>query len=182
MKHTLALLIISASALSLTACFGGGSSCDTVVQAEGISLCIPADWEQVSEEVLRAEGVPEETIAAYQMKDQREGQRDNVVVTKEKIAASVTPMKFALASIRVVSQTPEYSEIEQREIEIDGKKTILHIFTARPVADMPVRRFYQVGVVKGATAYIVTGTLPLSVDDEVEEGLVEMLEGVSTKS
>ena len=176
MKRISSLLIFSS--LILTACFGG-SSCDTTVQAEGISLCIPADWEQVPEEQLRAEGVPEETVAAFQLNTQREGHRDNIVVTKERIAASVTPMKYATASIRVVAKTPEYNEIEQREIEAGGKKTILHIFTARPVPNFPVRRFYQVSVVKGTTGYIVTGTLPLSVDEDVEKGLVEMMEGVS---
>ena len=70
---------------------------------------------------------------------------------------------------------PEYSLLEKREIEIDGKDTLLHIFTARPIPDLPARRFYQVSVVDEAVGYVITGTLPFSVKDEIEKGLIEMV-------
>jgi len=165
--------------LPLAACGGSGVSCDEKIQAGDVGLCIQADWEQVPEEVLRAEGVPAETVAAFQMRDQRDGQRDNMVITRERVAASVTAMKFASSNVKTVSRTPEYTEIEQRQVTIDNKETLLHIFTARPVPDLPSRRFYQLSVVKGTTGYVITGTLPFSVDEGIEQGLITMLMSVT---
>ena len=136
---------------------------------------MPDGWEQVPDAVLREEGVPEETIAAFQRREIRDGQRDNVVVSREKVAASVTALKYSTANIRTIEATPEYELKEKREVKAAGQDTILHIFTARPVPDLPGRIFYQLAIVLAERGYVVTGTLPLSADTATEEELVSLM-------
>jgi hypothetical protein len=157
----------------LTSCFGG--SCSDSVSAGPISMCISNLWEQVPEETLREEGVPEETLAAFQLKEQRAGQRDNIVVTEEHLPSPVSSKVYADINVQAVAATDEYLLIENRDVEIGGTETILHIFTAKPVPDLPARRFYQVSISKGMKGYVITGTLPFTVDSTVEDGLIEMI-------
>ena len=173
--------ILGITLLTLAACSGAGTNCTERAEGTGYSICLPADWEQVPEENLRAEGVPEETVAAFQMTSDRGGQRDNVVITKERIKSGVTPEQYADVNVKIMEKTPEYRELEKREIEVDGEKTLLHAFSARAVPDLPARRYYQVSFAKDTTGYVVTGTLPLSVDETIEEALVEMITSVSFK-
>lgn len=158
----------------LSSCFGS-DSCSSDVQAGPISLCINSEWEQVPDDALRREGVPEETLAAFQLTEQRAGQRDNIVVTQEKLPSKVKSKTYALTNVVTVEATTEYSLIEKREVKVGGDETVLHIFTARPVPDLPARRFYQLSFTKGLKGYVITGTLPYAVDDEIESGLVEMI-------
>lgn len=164
--------------LLLASC-SGRVSCPEKTTADGFEICLGNGWEEVSKENLRAEGVPEETIAAFQLTDERGGQRDNVVVSREPLAAKASASAYAEANVRTVSATPEYSLIEKREVGIDGAETLLHIFTARPVPDLPARRFYQLSLTEGNTGYVFTGTLPLSVDETVEKELIDMVLSVS---
>ncbi|MBT3835194.1 hypothetical protein HOF56_02995 [Candidatus Peribacteria bacterium] len=138
-------------------------------------MCIGSDWEQVPEETLREEGVPEETLAAFQLKEQRAGQRDNIVVTEENLPSPVSSKLYADVNLQAVGATEEYTIIENREVEVGGTETILHIFTAKPVPDLPARRFYQISLTKGMKGYVVTGTLPFTVDKVIEDGLIEMI-------
>ncbi|HLD07916.1 MAG TPA: hypothetical protein VJB60_02530 [Candidatus Peribacterales bacterium] len=164
--------------LLITGC-SSAPTCTDIVKTEEYSLCLIEDFEQVPDEELRAEGVPEETVAAFELKEERGGQRDNVVITRERVKSGVAPLTYAEANMKIVEKSPEYNLVEKREITVDSKETILHIFTARPVSDLPARRFYQVSFVKGTTGYVVTGTLPYSVDETIEEGLITMLMSVS---
>lgn len=167
--------------LSLTACSSTGGTCDKKIEGNVFSICLPADWQQVPDENLRAEGVPEETVAAFQMETDRGGQRDNVVITKERIKSGVTSMQYAEVNVKIMEKTPEYRELEKREIEIDGEKTLMHAFSTRAVPNLPARRYYQVSFAKDTTGYVVTGTLPLSVDESIEEALGTMITSVSFK-
>jgi len=169
------------SAMFLAGCSSGATSCSDTVQVKEFSMCLLSDWEQVPEEVLRAENVPEETLAAFQLKVDRGGQRDNIVISRERVKSGVAPLKYAETNMTIVEKAPEYMLTEKRELTIDGEDTILHIFSGRPVSDLPARRFYQVSFVKATTGYVVTGTLPYSVDEEIEQGLITMLSSVSFK-
>lgn len=161
--------------LLLTACGGSKGKCDERVQVGNFSICLQKDWQQVPDQLLKEEGVPAETIAAFQLSEKRGGQRDNIVVSHENLPAKISAMKYSQANIQTIEVTPEYAQLEKREIKIDGQDTLLHIFTARPVPDLPARRFYQVSIVDGITGYVITGTLPFSVEDEIEKGLIEMV-------
>ena len=175
-KHIALGIILS---ILLAGCGGSGTTCDEIVQVNEFSMCLLSDWAQVPEESLRLEGVPEETMAAFQMKVERGGQRDNIVITRERVKSGVAPLQYAETNMKIVEKTPEYMLTEKRELTVDGKDTILHIFSARPVPDLPARRFYQVSFVSGTTGYVVTGTLPYSVEETIEQGLLTMLSSVS---
>jgi hypothetical protein len=177
-----ATLIVALSLLTLTACGGGGGGkCSEEIWTGEFGICLNAGWEQVSDEQLREEGVPIETLAAFQLKERRAGQRDNIVVSYERIGSKASSLKYSEVNIQTIEATPEYKLIEKREIEVDGEDSLLHVFTARPVPDLPARHFYQVSATKGTTGYVFTGTLPFAVEAEIEEGLIDMLLSGSLK-
>ena len=179
MRNTTAIIL--SLSLLLVACSGKGSSCSDNIWTGKFGICIGEDWEQVPEENLRADGVPEETIAAFQLTKDRAGQRDNIVVSRERVASSTDAKKYAEANVRVVEKSPQYNLIEKREMKVDKQNTILHIFTARPVSDLPARRFYQLSIVDGVRGYVFTGTLPFSVDEDVEKEMTEMMLSATLK-
>lgn len=179
MRSRSPLLFGILSLFLLTACSGTGTgSCEEVTTPD-FTLCLSEGWKQVTDAELKEEGVPEETIAAFHLTDARGGQRDNIVVTRERLPGEVSALAYSEANMRTIVKTPEYSLIEKREVKVDGAVAVLHIFTARPVQDLPVRRFYQLSLTEGSTGYTFTGTLPFSVAAEVEEGLIDMLLSVS---
>lgn len=158
----------------LTSCGGGSAvACDKTVEIGDVEICLIDEWEQVPEEKLRSDkNVPEETVAVFQRSDGDLG--ENIVITRERVSASVTADAFAQANIKIVAKAPEYAEIEQLEA--------IHVFSARPIPDLPVRRFYQVSLVKSTTGYVATGTLPFSVDEAAENALITMLKSFSIAS
>lgn len=159
----------------LASCGGGkGDYCAEDIWTGKFGICIGDGWEQVPEEVLRTEGVPEETVAAFQLSTNREGQRDNIIVSRERISAG-NALEYSTANVRIVEQTPEYALIEKREEKVGSQKTLLHIFSARPVPDLPSRRFYQIGLVDGNRGYVFTGTLPFAVEEIIEQNMIGML-------
>lgn len=172
--QSLSLLLIAI--LPLTACSGGRRSCVQDVTVEGVTLCLARGWERVSEDILKEKKVPEETVAAFHRTDERGGQRDNIVITRESLPGKVSDLAYAEANIKSIAAIPEYSLIEKREVKIEGDVTQLHIFTGRPVPDIPARRFYQLSLTEGTTGYTFTGTLPYSVDEKSEEALLTILQ------
>lgn len=167
------------SLILLAACGSASVTCKDVVWTGEFGLCLSEGWEQISAEALKAEGIPTETVAAFHRTDPSGGQRDNVVVSMESLPGNVPALAYAEANLKVVEAVPDYALLEKREVKIDGSVTLLHIFTARPVADLPVRRFYQLSIVKGTSGYSFTGTLPFATDDTAEKTLIDMLLSVT---
>ncbi len=165
--------------LLLAACGGTSVSCGENVWTGEFGLCLSEGWEQILDATLKQEGVPMETVAAFHRTDPSGGQRDNIVVSMEALPGNVPALAYAEANLKVVEAVPDYAQLEKREVKIDGAVTLLHIFTARPVADLPVRRFYQLSIVKGMSGYTFTGTLPFATDDAAEKTLTDMLLSVT---
>src|SRR3989338_10439275 len=163
----------------LAACGRTSDTCTEKVWTGEFGLCIGEGWEQLPDGALKEEGIPMETIAAFHRTDAAGGQRDNIVVSMETLPGNVPALAYAEANIKVIEAVPDYALLEKREVKIDGEVTILHMFTARPVADLPVRRFYQLSVVKGAKGFTFTGTLPFSTDDAAEKTITDMLLSVT---
>lgn len=168
--------------LPLSACSGSKKNCAEEVQVASIRLCLPRGWEHVPESTLKEKKVPEETVAAFHRTDESGGQRDNVVITRESLPGKVSDIAYAEANIKSIAAIPEYSLIDKREVKIDGNVTLLHIFTARPVPDVPVRRFYQLSLTRDSTGYTFTGTLPYSIEKDVEETILGILQSVRFKA
>ncbi len=167
--------------LILVACSSASQSCTEKLWIGEFGLCLAEGWEQVSDADLQGEGVPMETIAAFHRSEEQGGQRDNIVVSTESLPGDIPAISYAEANIKVIEVVPDYALLEKREVKIDGEVTTLHMFTARPVADLPVRRFYQLSLVKGTKGFTFTGTLPFSVDDEAEKTLTDMLLSVTVE-
>jgi hypothetical protein len=165
--------------LILASCGSKAKTCTDTLWVKDFGICIAEGWEQVPDATLKEEGVPIETVAAFHRTEERGGQRDNIVVSVESLPGTVSPLAYSEANIAVIEAIPDYALLEKNEVKIDGKVTILHVFTARPVADLPVRRFYQLSLVKGTSGYTFTGTLPFSTDDASEDAITDMLLSVT---
>ena len=178
-RRALSSLLLVTFALS--ACGGTRKQCVEKVWTGQFGLCLASGWEQIPSEVLRKKGIPEETIAAFHLTEARADQRDNIVVSREILPAALTSFQYSEANIRTIEVMAEYALLEKREVEIEKEETILHIFSARPVPDLPTRRFYQLSLVKSKTGYSFTGTLPYSVEGAVEQSLIDMLLSATLK-
>jgi len=172
LKRLLPILLLT---LLLPACNGSGAKCAERVWTGEFGLCLQKGWEQVPDEVLRERGIPEETIAAFQPTQKREGQRDTIVISRERLPAELSFKKYADANIESIEGMPEYVSLERRDTEIDGEETSLHIFTARPIPNLPTRRFYQLSITKETRGYTITGTLPLTVEQDVEDTMISII-------
>lgn len=171
--------------LLLVGCSSNGSSsslCAKQFWNGTIGTCLPETWQQLSDEALDNQGVPEETVLAFQSTEARDGQFDTVTVTEEPLPQDMNFQDYGEANMLAVSSLPDYSLKDKREITIDGADAILHIFAARPVPEKPIRRYYQTSVTKGNTGYTFTGALPLSITPDDEEEIVAILRNVTLKN
>jgi hypothetical protein len=130
-------------------------------------------------ETLRQRGVPEETIAAFQSSESFSGQFPTVAVTRERLANVVDAKQYSDANIRSVQVLDGYEHIDTRDFKIDDSKVSLHIFTAQPIEGEPRRRFFQVSTTVGETGYTVTAVSPVSINKELQESLLLILEQVT---
>lgn len=131
-----------------------------------VGACLPEGWRILSEESLRTLELPEETIAAFQYETPHAGQVDTVTITREPLPAVTDTPSYSAANILAVSALPEYALIDQELVTIDGEETTLHVFSARLKANQPVRRYYQLSAASGRIGYTLTGSFPLSVDEQ----------------
>jgi len=168
-------LVIGTIAVLLTACGGdkGGSSCkQDYWDGERFGTCLPDDWIVIDTETLRQRGVPDDTLVAFQSDVPVAGQFPTVSLTWEPLAQVVKPADYSAANIRSVGVFPGYKQVDARDIRIDDEKLTLHIFTAQPVSDEPLHRYYQVSTVIGSDGYTLTATTPVSVDDDLENQIL----------
>lgn len=123
----------------------------------------------MNQETLRQRGVPEDTVVAFQAEEPSSGQFPTVTVTKEQLTEQVEPSAYSEASVRSVTILPKYTLIDSTQTNIDGQSLSLHVFTAQPISDEPVRRFYQVSTVSDGVGYTVTATTPVAAEDALEK-------------
>lgn len=165
----------------LAACSGTGINpdCELSIVKKDFSLCLPEGWEEVTEEYLAEKEVPEETIAAFRLSEQRGSQRDNIVVSHETLPGKASNTEYGNANMKTIETTPRYELLDKREITIDGRDALIHVFASKPIPDIPVRRFYQLSITEGSTGFTFTGTLPYSVSQEIEKEMLAILESIS---
>lgn len=176
--------ILPLLALTLAACSGGGSStasCDQNYWNDELKLgtCLPTGWKPLTSTVLRDQGAPEETVAAFQSTEPRDGQFDTITVTKEPLAQDMTSSDYGEANIVAVSVLPDYQKRDKQAVKIDGNAAVIHVFSARPIADKPIRRYYQISLTKEKEGFTFTGSMPLSVDDASEAQVLTILKNVT---
>jgi len=178
------LIVALSSVLFLVGCGTQSSSsakvtCDQQFWNGTFAACLPKGWRVLSQDSLNALGVPEETVAAFQYETPHAGQLDTITVTSEPLAQEMTTPEYSLSNIAAVSALPEYKLIDKITVTIDGKESALHIFSARPAPDQPVRRYYQLSAAKERTGYSFTGSFPLSIDDSAAVEMQFILKNVS---
>lgn len=179
MKRTALFLVVS---VLLVSCGGDGETksrfCKKEYEDSEMMLCLPDDWIVVEKSTLQKRGVPEDAVVAFQSEIAIAGQFPTVVVTKEPLKRTVEAAKYSEASMRSVAVFGAYREIDVSEVEI-GKDTLsLHVFTAQPVAEEPLRRFYQLSTVFGMAGYTITGTTPVTIADSVEDEILAIIKSL----
>lgn len=145
------------------------------------AACLPKGWRVLSSETLRQLGVPEETVAAFQFDTPHAGQLDTVTVTREPLSTDMKTPDYSQSNLLAVSALPDYRLIDKETVYIDGEQTSLHVFSARPSADQPIRRYYQISVSQEKTGYTFTGSFPLSIQDSEADQVKFILKNVSFK-
>ncbi|HRH93043.1 MAG TPA: hypothetical protein PKV72_00760 [Candidatus Peribacteria bacterium] len=178
------MLVIVCTTILLASC-GGKKAGDTTVVCDQqfwngtFATCLPKGWKVLSADTLKTLGVPEETIAAFQVQDPHAGQFDTVTVTREPLAAEMTTTEYSNSNVLAVSALPDYRLIDKTVVYIDAVESALHIFSARPSADAPIRRYYQVSAAQQRLGYTFTGSFPLSVQDSEAAEVEFILKNVS---
>lgn len=165
------LLSTSLLVLLLSACgsSSGSVACENDYWDGTYGTCLPENWVVVNTETLRQRGVPQGTIVAFQSELAVSGQFPTITVTKEALADPITPEVYSQASIRSVASLPGYTQLDSKDVRIDGESLSIHVFTAQPITDEPSRRFYQVSTVANGVGYTVTATTPVSPGETVED-------------
>lgn len=179
-------IVATMAAALLAGCGSGGSgdnkvACEQQFWNEMFAACLPKGWRVLSSETLRQLGVPEETVAAFQFDTPHAGQLDTVTVTREPLSMDMETPDYSQSNLLAVSALPDYRLIDKETVYIDGKQSALHVFSARPSADQPIRRYYQISAAQDKTGYTFTGSFPLSIQDNEAEQVRFILKNVSFK-
>lgn len=177
-------VLVAGMTVFLLAGCGGGSSSDKIVCNQQFwngtfAACLPSGWRVLSKETLIQLGVPEETVAAFQYDTPHAGQMDTVTVTSEPLSTEMKTPEYSQANVLAVSALPDYKLIDKETVTIDAQESSLHVFSARPAADQPIRRYYQVSAANGRTGYTFTGSFPLSIQENEAESVKFILKNVS---
>jgi hypothetical protein len=168
--------------LALAGCSSGGSASTTCVQQywDGtVGVCLPANWEVMSQETLTQRGMPEEVTAAFQSKDEVAGQRPTITITKETLTNEISASDYSTASIRSVGALPNFKQVDRRKFTWNAQNLEIHIFTAQPLPNEPERRFYQLSLTSKNTGYTVTGFTPVSVTSAVENQVLTIVRSIT---
>lgn len=171
--------------LVLSACggsSGGGTvACDQQYWNGTLSACLPKGWKAMSSEALAQQGAPDETVAAFQMETPHAGQLDTVTVTREPLSQTVTTTDYSSSNILAVSALPDYKLLDKTVVTIDGSESALHVFSARPAPQQPIRRYYQLSAVSEGAGYTFTGSFPLSIQESEASQVEFILKNASFK-
>ena len=143
-----------------------------------VGTCLPKDWQVIDAETMKERGVSDDAVAAFQSNEPSAGQFLTVSITKEVLTEPIEASMYSQANVRLVSALPGYTLIDVTAITIDEAKVDLHVFTAQPVSDEPVRKFYQISTVQNGIGYSVTGTSPVTVSDSIESQVIAIVQSV----
>lgn len=168
----------------LVACSQGGSdvTCREQYWDSVFGTCLPSGWKVVDPVSLRSRSVPEEVIAVFQADQFASNQIPTVIVTKEPLVRDWDAASYSDASIKSVQMLSGYALLDERNVTVDGAKIRLHTFSAQPIPEEPVKRFYQLSTVVRRVGYTVTATLPLLPERDLEKQVQFILDGVTFRS
>lgn len=174
-------------------CFGifGGASQDSTATNTGklfenqeISLRYASNWNKVTE---FGGNFPTNTIVAFQNLTPSKDIYANLNLTKEKSLDNKSSLEFAENVLSLHQKTLNYfKEIGRENITLNvagvKEKTLLVTFDAKADAtNTPILRFQQTYLIKGESAYILTGTYSPDEDDSVVKKITLMLKSLAAK-
>lgn len=133
----------------------------------------------VSAADLQSRGSPREVAVAFQADDAIGGRFPLVTVTTQSLTAGEKTADFDQQSRNAVKTMPAYTVVDEREVTVDEETSTLHVFTAQPIAEQPVQRFYQLSVAHDGQGFTLTGVLPLTVDTKDEAKMKTLLTHVT---
>ena len=119
-----------------------------VLETNEYSMQIPATWAEVDDTSIKTT-LPEGTFRAAKATLALEGIYSKVTISKETLLLEMSSLKYADANItKAPLITSSYTKLDERDIDIAGEKTKLHIFNAKTSNDAPMLLFLQAYVVK----------------------------------
>lgn len=170
----------------LSACSSSGSrtaattvACQSRFWNGTVGTCLPQGWHAVDPVLLQENGLPPEVVAAFQADAEASGVYPTVTVTRQVMRTSMTAEQFSTASIQAVSVLPQYKKLDQKTVSVDGREVAVHVYSAQLREDRPVQRYYQMSTVSGRSGFTFTGALPLSVDTQLEQKVLLILQNAS---
>lgn len=178
------------STLALTTLFFTNCSGDSEVETDdsqtknlysgsGFEISVPLDWEILEAKDFTA-NVPPETQVAFRNNIKSEIFTANVNVTKNTLTEEISSIDFAKSSAAKVGQSLlSFEKLKEENYAFaDGDNEINTLwieFQGKQSATSDLIRFKQLFVVKGTTAFTVTGALLPSEDESIVKQIDEML-------
>lgn len=192
-------LIFAISALAiflLGGCFnfggsGTGSGTKTVDERSKLydtndfSVVIPKDWEIISRAEFTAD-VPEETVVVFRNNVKNEDFTANVNIVKNSLQEPISTDEYSKrVSNRQKSGLYNYKESKNDPVKIKiGDKDIdsfYRLFEAQKGPDEKLVRYMQTYIVKGDSAYIITGAVSPKENDAVMKTIEDIVKSFKLK-
>ncbi|MDP2690834.1 MAG: hypothetical protein Q8O95_00290 [bacterium] len=159
MKRSLLFPLVFLLGANLTACSGGGSGSEADLvrqQYQSFSVDIPSDWNKILQQDF-ANTIPPETVAIFLKRIQGDDFIQNVNVIKESLNTDATSLEYAKANILLGSKAlVDYRAISSEEVNVNGVRTVLHLFHARNTTTDPLRNYSQTYFAKDKIGYTLT--------------------------
>jgi hypothetical protein len=129
--------------------------------------------------ILEERGLPPELVAAYQADAALSDVYPTITVTRQVLGTAMTPEAFSEASVASVAVLPEYKQLDERSVTIDGQSVPIHVYSAKLRPDRPAQRYYQLSTVSGRSGFTLTGALPLSITTPLEQQVLLVLQNAT---
>ncbi len=147
-------------ALSLSACKSSGQttgSQNVVAQSfKTFSVQTPDDWRRVNKENF-ANTIPEETVVLFLKPVDSTGFISNANVVKESLNADVSSLEYAKANMLLGSRAiTDYRAVSSAELDVNGAKTVFHVFQARSSTAEPLLHYEQTYFAQDRLGYTLT--------------------------
>jgi|CXWL01.1.fsa_nt_gi hypothetical protein len=143
--------------LLVSACGGSADPLQYLQQSfQTFSVDVPATWQKVPQENF-ANTVPEETVGLFLNKVAGDDFIQNVNIVKESLNTDATSLEYAKANMLLGSKAiVDYRPISSLETDVNGLKTVYHLFRARNASTDPLRYYAQTYFANNRLGYTVT--------------------------
>jgi len=122
----------------------------------GVSLNIPGNWRRINPESF-ANTIPEGTQVIFMSNNQLNDFIQNANIVQESLNTDATSLEYAKANMLLGSKAIiDYRPVSTEETDINGHRTVYHIFRARNVSTDPLRYYAQSYFARDRIGYTVT--------------------------